>query len=132
MEQLKTNETVDESRDFNPWLIYGICLGITLFFMFFFPGFPDDVLCTVAGVLPISWGGFFIMQAVTRVTSIGATLLFMSGQVIPFSGWGLWVLGGVALIAIAAFLLCIKYADKINALFVCFADKIVSIFRKDP
>ena len=36
MEQLKTNETVDESRDFNPWLIYVICLGITLFFMFFF------------------------------------------------------------------------------------------------
>ena len=36
MEQLKTNETVDESRDFNSWLIYGICLGITLFFMFFF------------------------------------------------------------------------------------------------
>ena len=106
--------------------------NVLLFFMFFFPGFPDDVLCTVAGVLPISWGGFFIMQAVTRVTSIGATLLFMSGQVIPFSGWGLWVLGGVALIAIAAFLLCIKYADKINALFVCFSDKIVSIFRKDP
>ena len=106
--------------------------NILLFFMFFFPGFPDDILCTVAGVLPISWLGFLIMQIFTRITSIWGTLLFMSGQIIPFSGWGLWVLGGVAAIGIAAFILSMRYADAINAWFLRLVDKIAKLFRKDP
>ena len=106
--------------------------NILLFFMFFFPGFPDDILCTVAGVLPISWLGFLIMQIFTRITSIWGTLLFMSGQIIPFSGWGLWVLGGVAVIGIAAFVLSMRYADAINAWFLRLVDKIAKLFRKDP
>jgi uncharacterized membrane protein YdjX (TVP38/TMEM64 family) len=106
--------------------------NVLLFFMFFFPVFPDDILCTVAGILPISWLGFFLMQFFTRITSIGATLLFMSGQIIPFSGWGLLLLGGVALIGIAAFVVCMKYADKINVQFLKFADKIIQFFKKNP
>ena len=106
--------------------------NVLLFLMFFFPAFPDDILCTVAGVLSISWFGFFWMQVFTRITSIGATLLFMSGQIIPYEGWGLWVLGGIALVCVAGFILCIKYADKINALFARWADKLKKLFKKDP
>jgi len=106
--------------------------NVLLFFMFLFPAFPDDILCTVAGILPISWLGFFWMQAFTRITSIGATLLFMSGQIIPFEGWGLWVLGGVAIVCVAGFILCMKYANKINALFAKWADKIKKLFKKNP
>ncbi|MBQ7236734.1 MAG: hypothetical protein IJX03_06255, partial [Clostridia bacterium] len=69
-----------------------------------------------------------IMQVITRATSIGATLLFMSGEIIPFYGWGLWVLGAVGVICIVAFVLGMKYADKLNAFFDKFVNKIV--FRK--
>ena len=106
--------------------------NVLLFFMFFFPFFPDDILCTVAGILPISWLGFFWMQFFTRITSIGATLLFMSGHIIPYHGWGLWVLGGVAIVSIIGFILSMKYADKINAWFSALADKTLKRFKKDP
>lgn len=91
--------------------------NILLFFMFLFPFFPDDVLCAIAGILPISWLGFLLMQVVTRATSIGATLFLMSGEVIPFHGWGLIVLGVVAVLGIFAFVLCFKNAEKINKFF---------------
>lgn len=88
--------------------------NILLFFMFLFPFFPDDILCAIAGILPISWVGFFAMQIITRATSIGATLLFMSGEIIPFHGWGLIVLGIIAVIGIVAFIVCFKKAEQIN------------------
>lgn len=89
--------------------------NVLLFFMFLFPGFPDDILCSLAGILPITWGGFFAMQAVTRATSIGATVLFLSGDIIPYHGWGLVVLGACAVVGIVAFILCFKNAAAINA-----------------
>lgn len=89
--------------------------NVLLFFMFLFPFFPDDLLCSVAGILPISWLGFFLMLVVTRATSAGGTLLFMSGEFIPFEGWGLIVLGAVAIVGIAAFIICFKHADAVNA-----------------
>ncbi len=88
--------------------------NVLLFFMFLFPFFPDDLLCSVAGILPITWLGFFLMLVVTRATSAGGTLLFMSGEFIPFEGWGLIVLGAVAIVGIAAFIVCFKHADAVN------------------
>ncbi|MBQ3493441.1 MAG: TVP38/TMEM64 family protein [Clostridia bacterium] len=97
---------------------------VFLFFAFLLPLFPDDLLCSVAGILPISFSVFMIMQIITRATSIGASLLFMSGEIIPFHGWGLVVLGVVAVLIIIAFILSLKYADKINAYFDNFINKI--------
>jgi len=97
---------------------------VFLFFAFLLPLFPDDLLCSVAGILPISFSVFMIMQIITRATSIGASLLFMSGEIIPFHGWGLVVLGVVAVLIILAFILSLKYADKINAYFDNFINKI--------
>ena len=102
--------------------------NVILFFMFFLPFFPDDILCTVAGLLPISYMGFLIMQIITRATSIGFTLLFMSGEVIPYEGWGLAVLAIVAVICITAFILSMKYSEKINDFFV---EKMSKLFKKD-
>ena len=48
----------------------------------------------------------------------------MSGEIIPYHGWGLIVLGVVAIIAVSAFILGIKYADKLNAFFGKFVDKL--------
>ena len=103
---------------------------VLLFFMFLFPGFPDDMLCSVAGVLPISWGTFIAMQIVTRATSIGATVLLLSGDIIPYHGWGLVVLGVLALLAVPAFLLCFKYASAINAICAYYLERLTAHFKR--
>lgn len=103
--------------------------NVLLFFMFFLPFFPDDILCSVAGILPVSWRTFIAMQVVTRATSIGATLLFMSGEVIPYHGWGLVVLIIIAVICVVAFVFSVKYAKEINDFFDKTSDKIFK--RKD-
>lgn len=96
---------------------------VFLFFAFLLPLFPDDILCAVAGALPISWSLFIVMQLITRATSIGGTLIFMSGEIIPYHGWGLVVLVVLAIISIVAFVLSLKYYDKINEFFSRFVDK---------
>ncbi len=102
---------------------------VVLFFMFFLPAFPDDLLCSVAGILPVSFGVFMLMQLTTRVTSVGATLIFMSGEIIPYEGWGLVVLGILAALIVAAFILGIRYAEKINA----FLDNTIDrLFKRRP
>ena len=104
---------------------------ILLFFMFLLPFFPDDILCSVAGILPISWGVFMIMQLITRTTSIGCTIIFMSGEFIPYEGWGLIVLVILAVICITAFILSMKYADKINDFFIRISDKFTCKDKKE-
>jgi uncharacterized membrane protein YdjX (TVP38/TMEM64 family) len=97
---------------------------VFLFFAFLLPLFPDDILCSIAGVLPITWIEFTFMQVITRATSIGGTLLFMSGEVIPYHGWGIVVLVILTVIAIIAFVISLKYANKLNDAFSRFIDKL--------
>lgn len=97
---------------------------VFLFFAFLLPVFPDDLLCSVAGILPIRFSTFMIMQVITRFTSIGASLLFMSGEIIPFHGWGLVVLALVGVVCVIAFILGMKYADRLNKFFDSLIDKI--------
>ncbi len=97
---------------------------VFLFFTFLLPLFPDDILCSIAGILPITLTTFTIMQLITRATSIGGTLLFMSGEVIPYSGWGIPVLIALGVITVVAFALSLKYAEKLNEFFSRFIDKI--------
>ncbi len=68
---------------------------VVLFAMFLLPMFPDDLLCSVAGMLPMTFGLFFLMQITTRTVAIGGTLLLFSGDILPFHGWGLWAIGGI-------------------------------------
>lgn len=98
--------------------------NVLLFFMFFLPFFPDDLLCSVAGILPIGWWGFFIMQIITRLTSVGATLLLMSGEVIPWSGWGIPVLAAIVSLAVVAFVISYRNAERINNALRRLADRI--------
>ena len=104
---------------------------VFLFFAFLFPYFPDDLLCSIAGALPISWRTFIIMQLVTRFTSIGATLLFMSGEIIPYHGFGLVIIIFVSILAIAAFILSFIYVEKLNELFNNVVNKANGLFKKD-
>ncbi len=103
---------------------------VFLFFAFLLPLFPDDILCAIAGVLPVSWLTFIIMQVITRATSIGGTLIFMSGELIPYHGWGLCVLIALGILLLISFVLAIKYADKLNSTFLRFIDKIFIKHKK--
>jgi uncharacterized membrane protein YdjX (TVP38/TMEM64 family) len=103
---------------------------VVLFFMFLLPTFPDDALCALAGILPITWFQFICMQLVTRVTSILGTLFFMSGEIIPYTGWGLAVIITVAILSIVAFIICFKHAEKINKGFDNFTEKISNKLKK--
>ncbi len=104
--------------------------NIFLFFAFLLPLFPDDILCSVAGILPISFLTFFAMQVVTRLTSIGSTLVLMSGKFIPYEGWGLVVIALINLLAIVLLVVSIKYADKINKWFSDLIDRILKKHKK--
>lgn len=104
--------------------------NIVLFFMFLFPFFPDDALCAVAGILPIKILTFFIMQLITRATTIGGNLLFLSGEIIPFSGWGIPVIITLCIIALITFIICYRNAEKINDFFYRFINKAIDKLKK--
>lgn len=104
--------------------------NVFLFFAFLLPVFPDDLLCSVAGMLPVKFPVFIVMQLITRTTSIGATLVFMSGTIIPYEGWGLWVIGALIVIALIAFVLGMIYAVKLNEIFDSLIQKISAKFKE--
>ena len=103
--------------------------NVFLFFAFLLPVFPDDLLCSVAGMLPVKFSTFTMMQLITRTTSIGATLIFMSGELIPYEGWGLVVIAFLVILALAAFVLSMKYAEELNKLFESLIQGIVEIMK---
>lgn len=96
--------------------------NVLLFFMFLFPLFPDDLLCTVAGLLPMSYLSFFALQAFTRATSIIGTMIFWTEWVMPLPiRMPLMVVGTI--FGLIAFVFAFAYAEKID-------NFIKKIFRK--
>ena len=82
--------------------------------MMFLPFFPDDVLCLVAGLTDMSWGYFILIQILARPIGIVSTAYLSSGQIIPYSGWGLFVWAGIFIVGIVLIYLTAKYSDKIE------------------
>lgn len=103
---------------------------VLLFFMFLLPFFPDDALCAIAGILPISYAGFFIMQLITRLIGISGNLLFLSGEVIPLEGWGLVLIILLSIMVIIAFIFSMKYSDKLNNELDKLTSKLTNVFKK--
>ena len=101
--------------------------NVVLFFAFLLPFFPDDLLCSVAGMVKTPIFTFSIMQFFTRASSIGATLLFMSGEVIPYSGWGLVVIIGSIVLSLLGLVLGLIYSSQIND----YLDKLAKKLRKN-
>lgn len=89
-----------------------------LILMFLFPVFPDDILCLVAGVTSMSFRFFFFASLFTRPIGIFVTAYFGSGQLIPYSGWGLYVWPILIILLIVVFVLCWKYQDKFEQYFI--------------
>ena len=86
------------------------------FLMMLFPLFPDDVLCLVAGMTAMSFRFFFITMILTRPIGIFMTCYLGSGEIIPFSGWGLIVWAVLIVIMILLFWASYRYKDKIELL----------------
>ena len=94
------------------------------FLMMLFPVFPDDILCIVAGCIGMKWKFFLITNIITRPISIGATCIFGSGQLIPFSGWGIPVWIVLIILACVVFFLSVKYQPQIENFITNLASKI--------
>jgi len=83
-------------------------------FMMFFPFFPDDVLCLVAGMTDMSWDFFAFCQFLSRPFGILLTCYLGSGELIPYHGWGL-VVWGIIIVAVGLLLFfTTKYKDSIE------------------
>lgn len=86
------------------------------FLMMLFPLFPDDILCLVVGATTsISYKFFIITNLITRPIGIIMTCFLGSGQLIPFSGWGIPVWCLLIVIVVVLFILSFKYQQKIEA-----------------
>lgn len=95
------------------------------FLMMLFPIFPDDILCIVAGCIgSISWKFFITTNLITRPIAISMTCFLGSGQLIPFSGWGIPVWIVLVILAIIVFYLSVKYQPQIENFIVNLAQKI--------
>lgn len=108
---------------------------IVIFFMFLFPFFPDDLICSICGILPISWLFFLVTQFITRTTSIFGNLFFLSGEFIPYNEpRGITLIVILCLLGVIAFLLSLKYSDQINKYFdklTDFVSKKIKNIKKD-
>lgn len=79
-----------------------------LILMLLFPLFPDDILCMVAGLTTMSWKYFIIVVLITRPITIAVMCYMGTGEIIPFSGWGIviWI------IIFAAFMVLFYFLNK--------------------
>jgi len=89
-----------------------------LIIMLLFPVFPDDILCLIAGITTMSLRFFAFAILITRPLTIIVTCYLGSGQLIPYSGWGLFVWPILIILLIAIFIFTWKYQDKIEKYFI--------------
>lgn len=87
---------------------------IAFIFMQILPFFPDDVLCFVAGISNMSWKFFILIMLTIRPIYIILACFFGTGQIIPFSGWGIPVWICVVGVTIILFVIYSKNNDKIE------------------
>ena len=82
--------------------------------MFLLPVFPDDLLCLVAGTTEMSYPFFISANLITRPIAIFPIAYFISGNIIPFSGWGLYVWPIIIILLGVSIFLFYKYQPQIE------------------
>lgn len=89
---------------------------ILLSLMFIFPFFPDDLLCIIAGLSTMSFGGFVFIMLVSRSISIFGTLLIKRGLliIVPFKGWGISIWAIFLILIICSMVYGIKNSERIE------------------
>ena len=81
---------------------------------FLLPLFPDDMLCLISGITPMTFKTFAIIASITRPIGVVFMSFFGGGYIIPFSGWGLFVWPVILVIAIVAVIVVYKYQTQIE------------------
>lgn len=101
-------ETVDKylamTKNKEKWVVFAILL---------LPGFPDDIICMIAGVTSMSWKFFIISILITR--TIPSYMIAYSSDIIPINTpWGIitWVLIYLVVLLISRYI--IKNWEKVN------------------
>lgn len=87
------------------------------------PFFPDDILCMIAGLTKMKFPFFLIVMLITRPIYIATVCFLGTGEIIPFSGWGIAVWIGIFLLLFVTFLLYCKYQTKLENLFTSSSNK---------
>ena len=82
--------------------------------MMLLPLFPDDILCMVAGLTDMSWTFFMLTQIFTRTIGIFTMSYLSGGDIIPYSGWGLYVWALIAIASVLAIYFSTKYNKQIE------------------
>ena len=70
------------------------------------PFFPDDILCMIAGLSKMTLKFFLAVIILVRPIYIAFVCFLGTGEIIPYSGWGIAVWG---LILLSALLICLFY-----------------------
>ena len=104
--------------------------SVLLFFMFLLPFFPDDALCSLAGITNIKSFTFVLIQLITKPISIFATLLFMSETIITFEGIVLVIIILVGILSIILFVFSYKNAEKINKYIENLSSKLTKLLKR--
>ena len=78
------------------WLTYTADKDKWVFtLMFFFPFFPDDLLCFIAGIVKLDTKFFIIMTLIARIASIFTSSYSLNNNLIPYDTWWgicIWIL----------------------------------------
>ena len=82
--------------------------------MMLLPCFPDDILCLVAGLTDMSWTFFMVTQFISRPIGIFSVSYLTSGEIIPYSGWGLVIWAVIIIASLTLIYLSIKYNRQIE------------------
>ena len=105
---------------------------VILFFMFLFPFFPDDILCSIAGITSMHWVTFLIIQLFTRITSTLINTVLGPGGYLPYdTWWGITILVILIILAVALFIYSYRHADKINDFIQSIAKKLKKDKQKE-
>ena len=103
---------------------------LLIVFMLFFPFFPDDFLCLLAGLTNMKYSTFFVIMLILRPLNTVLTVLFSNNMaLIPFEGYGIAIWITIALITILLLFLIWKFGDKIEKKLISLFDKILIKFN---
>ena len=78
------------------------------------PFFPDDILCLIAGLTSMNFPFFLITMVLVRPAIVATYCYLGSGEIIPFSGWGIPVWIAIFAICIALAVLSFIYQEKLE------------------
>ena len=99
--------------------------GLILFLTLLLPFFPDDLICMMAGISNIHYIKFLAISIVARGVGLATISFFGSGQIIPFSGWGLALWAVIGIIVISGLIVAFKHRNSIKRFFKLDSSKIL-------